>query len=110
MTYQLFIFDSTLTILFNYPPRCALSEMATGLPCSDELFEATSGKDCQEVASLQAGTQQQPSSLKTCVDLLTADNVSAEAKARLTKSTPLHLFILVHGKPHEPCFVVIRRG
>jgi hypothetical protein len=100
--YHLFIFDSTLCIFYNYPPKFALAEMAANLPCPDELFEATTSGDCLQSAYLEDSQQPQSHSLKETSALLMGEDVSTDAKARLVKLTPLHLFILIHSKPRPP--------
>jgi hypothetical protein len=106
--YHLFIFDSTLCIFYNYPLKLTLAEIVTSLPCSEEIFEATSGKDCLQGACLDDSQQLQPSSLKEAFAVLVGDDISAEAKSRLVKLAPFHLFILIHSKLSPPLFPACR--
>lgn len=93
------MFDSTLCMFYNYPPKFALTEMAAHLPYPEELFAATTSTECQQGACNFANTQQQPSqSLKETFALFICDDISPDAKARFVQLTPFHLFILIHSK------------
>lgn len=97
--YHLYMFDNTLCIFYNYPPKLALAEMAASLPCPEEVFAATTRAECLQSACLAEPQQQQYRSLKETYPLLTGDDVSADAKARLVQLTPFHLLVLVHSRP-----------
>jgi hypothetical protein len=92
------MFDNTLCIFYNYPPKFALAEMAANLPCPEELFAATTSAECLQSVCLADYQQQQSQSLKEIFPLLIGDDISADVKARLVPLTPFHLFILVHSK------------
>ncbi|KAJ4345200.1 uncharacterized protein N0V89_011329 [Didymosphaeria variabile] len=94
--YHLYTFDSTLCIIYNYPPKFALAEMGASLPCPGEFFEATSRAECLQSEGFADYHEQPFWSLKEVYPLLLGDDVPADAKSRLVRLTPVHLFILVH--------------
>ncbi|KAJ5951528.1 uncharacterized protein N7479_009941 [Penicillium vulpinum] len=89
----IFLCDNQYAVFYNIPPRFGAAELAADLPCSDELFEATTS--IEYYANVTKGVPTPPLSLSQSVSTLLAEDWPDGQGELFNRTTRLGLFIVI---------------
>ncbi|KAI8719702.1 Zn(2)-C6 fungal-type domain-containing protein [Fusarium sp. LHS14.1] len=91
-----FINDSLLTLFCSHPPSITVKEMCGSLPCRNELWEATSQNEFEEIQRGMQTNTSSPSSFSHAISLLLSEDWSDSIAASFQQlgSPNLHHIML----------------
>lgn len=92
-----FLIDSLLTVYCNHPPLMSLAEMSSSLPCSDDIWDASSLSGFEELIGHEKLPSRIPC-LKTLVANLLSKNWTSAMKVAYDELSTQHLYIIIMGE------------
>lgn len=92
----IFLLDTAFVIFHNFPPRMVLREAQMHLACNEQVFQAKTCEEWDQIWSLE--TADTDETLATVVQRMCKERLNMNTQAQIAALGPLNLFAATSGR------------